>query len=213
MRTLVNKKSAEILSKVENVSRRIETSKKKAKEAGDMKTGLFKTRKKVNATADALVSTDEAVAEMNTLIQESIQFTCTSIEFSTAMHQSMAKMIAEGFKDSNGEIVKLNKTGEEYVNLIISEAEDFTIKQLEVEKLQAEQAERIKKIKSRSDQRDTELEDAIKKLKMESDKKDAKIEKHIKNKTAEILSLSESKDIQHDQQIGNLQKLSAKILN
>lgn len=209
MKIMVEKKSSEILLRVHAVSERIEQSKNMAKNAQNMKSGLFgRTGRKATATANAVVSTNEAIAEMNNLIQESIKFTCTSVDFSATMHQTMAKMVANGFQKSNGEMVKLNQTGQEFADLIISEAEDFTVKQLEVEKLQQKQSERIDRIKDTSDAKDEELENLIKNLQQESEKHDTELEESISMKTANILSHSDNKDIEHDEQIINIQRIS-----
>ncbi len=131
-------KATTILQKIEESNERIRISKSNADDARSMKTGFFgRTGKKVNALSSALVSTNEAIVEMNSLISEAINFTCSSIQFATVMNKTMARLVVEGFKDKDGKIQRLSKDSEEAVNLIIGEAEDFVTRQLAYEQNQA----------------------------------------------------------------------------
>jgi hypothetical protein len=130
-------KSAEILLKIDESTRKITEAKENAVFAKEMKAGPFgKTKKKLDAISSAMVMTTDALAQMNNLIQESIHFTCSSVKFAQVMHKTMAHMMVNGFKDANGNIQRLSDDSKEAVNEIIEEAEDFVRKQLEVERKQ-----------------------------------------------------------------------------
>ncbi len=137
-------KSKIILEKIELSTQKISDAKDKAEIAKNMKTGLFgKTKKKANATADAVIITNEAVAEMNELLQESIRFTCLSLSFAQAMSKHMSALIVSGFKNRDGEFVKLSADSEEQALYIVQQAEAFAKNQLEVEMKQAAQDSKI----------------------------------------------------------------------
>jgi hypothetical protein len=138
---LAEEKSVEILQKINATTERIAEAKQEAESAKAMKSGGFfggKTRKKTDATANAVVATNAALSEMNNLIQESIRFTCSSIQFARAMHGAMAYMMVNGFKNANGQITQLSSDSKEAVQLILDEADDFIQKQFAVEKKQSE---------------------------------------------------------------------------
>jgi hypothetical protein len=145
-------KSSEILLKIENSSKRIKESEDAAEKAKELKSGWFgKTGKKTDQIAKGLFLTNAAVVEMNNLLQESIRFTCTSVQFAQVMHKTMASMVVSGFKDSNGNIHELDSSTQEFAQHILDEADDFTKKQLAVEKEQAVQNSQLLEIKSKLD--------------------------------------------------------------
>lgn len=189
-------KSTQILIKINDLAERIDDARDDAEKAKNMKAGWFgKTKKKANATSDALVKTNEALAQMNTIVQESIKFTCISVAFSTVMHKAMAEMVADGFKRSNGELVKLNESGKDFAKIIISQAEDFSKRQLEIENLKEKQNKDISDMKSHSDSRDDELE------------------RLIAQKTLDVINKSDAKDIRHDKEIAKLKKTARSVLS
>ncbi|WP_059369502.1 hypothetical protein [Treponema endosymbiont of Eucomonympha sp.] len=139
LQALAENKSIEILQKINATTERIAGAKEVAENAAKMKAGWFgKTGEKATATAKAVVATNEAISEMNNLLQESIRFTCSSIQFAQVMHKTMAHMMVEGFKDTDGQIIKLSGDSKEVVQSILDEADDFVKKQLAVEEKQAE---------------------------------------------------------------------------
>ena len=216
LRAFAEKKSQEILIKIDQLSKRIQEAKEDAEDAQNMDTGgLFggKTKKKATATAEALVRTSKVMAEMSKLIQESIKFTCLSVAFSTVMHQTMAAMVVNGFKGTSGKVVKLNEDSKEFAEMIISQAEDFTKKQLQIENLQNQQKKNIRDLKGHSDKKDAEIIEQIKLLEAESEKKDNDLSKVISQKTEEILSKSDLNDKKHDKEIKNLKSRTANILS
>ena len=126
------KSAASILLKIKEREKSILSAKDAAENAAKIETGWWrigKTDEKLNATANALIKTNSALAEMNDLIQESIKITCRSIQFAQVMHKTMAHLMVTGFKDAHGNIQKLAGESEEFVQLILNEAEDFVSKQ------------------------------------------------------------------------------------
>ena len=91
----------------------------------------FSTKKKINATSEALVQTNKAIAEMNNVVQESIKFTCVSYVFAEIMRDTLQIMITQGFKNTNGELVRLNENGREAAELVLQETESFVQRQKE----------------------------------------------------------------------------------
>jgi hypothetical protein len=139
LQALAENKSIEILQKINATTERIAEAKEVAENAANMKSGWFgKTGKKATATANAVVATNEALSEMNDLLKESIRFTCSSVQFAQVMHKTMAHMMVKGFKDTDGQIIKLSGDSKEVVQSILDEADDFVKKQLVVEEKQAE---------------------------------------------------------------------------
>lgn len=193
LKALAQKKSTEITRRIQAVSEKISDSKDMASRAADMKIGGFmdmfggKTRKKADATADGLLRTNEAMTEMNDLIQESIKFSCTSFALSSIMLKEMSMIIENGFKDSNGEIVKTNKNCTKFVNVLIGEIDRFT----QAEKRQVEQEEKLKAVSELSDANDARHDEEIETLQLQ---------------TKSIRALSEEKDALHDRQIAELRR-------
>ena len=137
-------KAKVIIEKIELSTQMISEAKDAAEIAGNMKSGWFgKTRKKSDATADAVIATNEAVAEMNELLQESIRFTCISLDLAKAMSEHMSALIVNGFKNREGKIIKLSADSEEQALYIIQQAETFAKNQLEVEMKQTVQDSKI----------------------------------------------------------------------
>jgi len=123
---LAKQNSMKILEKIYNCTEKIEEAKVVADEANNMKIGWFGygTKKKINATSNALVQQSRAIEEMNNLMQESIKFTCLSHAYSIAMRDVMLEMINNGFKNSNDQLVRLNKNGKTHASLLIQHIEN-----------------------------------------------------------------------------------------
>jgi len=198
LRALAAKKAAEIFQKISESNTRIADAKKEADAANAMETGWFgKTGAKTNAIAKALVATEIALAEMNDLIQESVRFTCASIEFSRIMRETMARMMVEGFRDRDGNIKQLSHDSQEAVQSIIDDADNFVRQQHEVEKKQAELRRRL----DEKDKFDAEQNQRLEKLKDIFETEREKINKTFdkKNKI----------DKEQSERLENLQKLLA----
>lgn len=165
LHAIAEKSAKSILLKIKEREKSIREAEVSAKRAANIKTGVFKfgkTDEKLDATANALVKTNAALTEMNDLIQESIKFTCTSIQFAQVMHKTMAHLMVSGFTDAHGNIQQLAGESKEFVQLILDEAEDFVSKQLafeerhtelqvrlnQKEKIDAEQTRRLVELQS-----------------------------------------------------------------
>jgi hypothetical protein len=160
------KASSAILEKINQSAERIALAKRRASDAESMKTGIFGgTAKKTDATATAVVATNEAVHEMNELMRALIVYTQLNSKLSKVMNGAMARMMAEGFKDRDGHLVELNQNGEDFANIVMQEAEDFSTRQLEVENMQSEQSAKIEDINKQSLKRSQENENKISELK------------------------------------------------
>lgn len=113
-----------------------------------------RTKKKVVATADALCLTNEAVAELNTLVRESVLFTCQSVKFANCMSEHIAAMLVDGFRDRDGNLVQVNEDIATQANIIMHQAQQFAENQGAVEAKQAEQSAAIKNTNDRLDEKD-----------------------------------------------------------
>ncbi|MDR1970850.1 MAG: hypothetical protein LBQ46_02910 [Treponema sp.] len=194
-------KSAEILLKIDESTRKIAEAKENAVSVNEMKAGPFgKTKRKLNAISNAVVMTNEALSQMNNLIQESIHFTCSSVKFAQVMHKTMAHMMVNGFKDANGNIQRLSDDSKEAVNEIIEEAEDFVRKQLEVERKQASLENKLNeksKVDSEQDMKIESLQTLIADEQSINKRHEQSIKTIIKNiKQKESLDKIQSDEIQ-----------------
>jgi len=146
LHAIAEKSAISILQKIKEREKSIRIAEDAAKKAADIETDWWRvgnTDKKVDATAAALVMTNASLAEMNDLIQESIKFTCSSIQFAQVMHRTMAHLMVSGFTDAHGNIQQLAGESKEFVQLILDEAEDFVSKQLADDERHAELQARL----------------------------------------------------------------------
>jgi hypothetical protein len=203
LQKLAEDKSVEILEKINTTVKRIAEAKQEADLAKAMKSGWFgKTRKKTDATANAVVATNAALSEMNNLLQESIRFTCSSIQFAKIMYKTMAYMMVNGFKDTNGQITQLSSDSKEAVQLILNEANDFVTKQLDVEEKQAEMNRRLDE-KDKIDRERSEKLEELKNLLSEKQQVDENQEKEIRS----LVEYTKQKDILDEEQNANIQRI------
>ncbi len=211
--------AAAILEKINDAAEQIATAKKRSEEANAMDTGLFgKTSKKATATSDALVDTNKAIHEMNQLMRALIVYTQLNGKLSKVMNKAMSHLIKKGFTDQTGQLVELNKNGEEFAQIVMQEAEDFATRQLEIELLQQKQAEAIKSVEAGSDEKARVLATQIAELQK-------KREAHVSNVQAELtariegnmariestMSRSDENDAIHQRLINELQQTTAKL--
>lgn len=194
-------KSKFILEKIELSTQRINGARVSAKYAANMKSGLFgKTKRKADATANAVIATNEAVAEMNELLQESIRFTCLSLSFAQAMSKHMSALIVNGFKTRDGDFIKLSSDSEEQATYIVQQAEAFAKNQLEVEMKQEAQASKIENLADKVSENENRLN--------EKDNLDSKQSAYIAANRKRL----DEKDIIDAEQSKRLEELGA-ILN
>lgn len=151
-------KSKSILEKIEESTKKINDAKDKAKKASEKKCGWFgKTKEKVDANAKAIIATNEAIREMNELLQESIIFSCLSISFAQAMSKHMSALIVKGFENRDGEFIKLSSDSEKQAMYIVQQAEAFAKNQLEVEMKQASQDSKIENLADKVSENENRL--------------------------------------------------------
>jgi hypothetical protein len=118
---IAEQKTSEIFNRIEYLTSRLEEAKKRAQEVKQMKTGLFSTDKKVNASTELQVLQTDINIEMNDLIQESIRFTASSVMLAQAMYQNMNYSLLHGFKNTEGEILTLNDYGKKAIKAIMDD--------------------------------------------------------------------------------------------
>jgi hypothetical protein len=208
-----------ILEKINDAAERIALAKSRSKRAANMDTGFFSgTSKKATATSDALVLTNEALHEMNELMRALIVYTQLNGKLSKVMNSAMARMMAEGFKNHSGDLVELNKNGEEFAQVVMQEAEDFSSRQLEIEVLQQKQAEAIKSVEAGSDEKARALAGQISELQKKREAHVANVQTEltarIEGNLARIestMSRSDENDAIHQRLIDELQQTTAKL--
>lgn len=143
----VNDCSIKILEKIEASDEKIKNAQAKANDASQMKTGIFgKTAKKTSAVADGLVITNEAVAEMNDLLQEIIQFVCLTLRFAQKMHESIEYMIEDGFTGRDGQFHTLTEDSKKIARRVLDESSRYAKSQIENEIKNREQDCKIESI-------------------------------------------------------------------
>ena len=135
LKTIAHETTQNILVKINECSKSIADAKGAAEDARDKKIGMFGagSKKKINATSEALVQTNKAIAEMNNVVQESIKFTCVSYIFAEIMRDTLQIMISQGFTNYSGELIRLNENGKEAALLVLQETEYFAQRQKEQE--------------------------------------------------------------------------------
>ena len=211
------KKASAILQRVSELSAKIEAAKEASKGAKGVKTGFLKfgnTKKKVDLTADALDKTNEAMANIAEIQHETILFTCISARFARAMCEAMSLMMANGLKDSNGNLHELDQNTQAFAHHIQSTAEDFARKQIENEAWQNQQDEELERQREKDEEHDLELERQRKKDD-EHDRRledlDSRIEVMEKNEAHqseqdEELERQRGKDKEHDLELERQRK-------
>ena len=116
----IKKEIQKITTHIDTLGKKIEESKKEAETAQNQKSGLFgKTGKKADMIANALVKNAEADAEMHTLVQSIIKFSCLSTYSYHNIVQEMSNIIENGFKNTDGDIIHLNNTAKDIAESII----------------------------------------------------------------------------------------------
>ncbi len=154
LEAFANKKTVEIITVVSELSDKIKKAQALSKEANDIKTGGIKnfvllgsqTRKKGDLTARGLTQTNEAVAELARIQQETIRFVCISAKFALCMHKSMAAMMARGFQDRDGYLHTLDDNTRAFAQHILDCAEDFTRQQMAIEEADKKRDQRIEAV-------------------------------------------------------------------
>lgn len=104
--------------------------------------GIDIDEERAKATADGLVATNEAMAEMNKVIQGIVALTCCSTAYSKIMVDTMGGILTEGFINAAGQRQQLSENQKELVERLL-----FTTKQhIAKESKDLEQDEKINRI-------------------------------------------------------------------
>lgn len=207
LKVLAEEKAVEIFSNIQRVSSKIDKAKYLTRQAGNVKGGLFgigKTKEKTELNTKAIGMQNEAMAEMNTLIQESIKLTTISYGFAQAMTQTIAAMLENGFKDKDGDIQQLHGVAKEQALVMLDEAQKFVKHQQEYEERQGQQEEQI-----------SALQSGIAEHKEEYEKRQEKQEQDISTqgeKIQELESTLEAKRLIDENQEAAINALQAQIL-
>lgn len=154
--SLADQKAQEIFENISKIQEKIEYAKTLTAEAkkagtdlGSFVFGLFgktKTEKQTELNTKAISQHNEALEEMNNLIQESVFLTKGSMFFAKKMVEAMSLMMVGGFKDKDGKIIELSEEQKKHANIILQEAKNFVKQQMELEKRENEQEKNIIKL-------------------------------------------------------------------
>ena len=153
LKVLVEEKAVEIFSNIQRVSSKIDEAKDLTRRADNVKGswnpfGESKAEKRSKLNTQVNTMQNEAMAEMNTLIQESTKLTTISYGFAQAMTQTIAAMLENGFKDKDGDIQQLHGVAKEQALVMLDEANKFVKHQQEYEERQEKQEEYIVALES-----------------------------------------------------------------
>lgn len=128
----VNQCSTRILESIARSEKNLKKAERDSEHASDLKAGAFgKTKKKLNATAEAVASVQKAQNEMALLQRETIQFICVSLAFAQKMNESITYMIEYGFTDRDGQFQQLTDSSKKIAKKIIEESQKYAQNQLE----------------------------------------------------------------------------------
>ena len=193
---LVEQKTKEILENIQNCTNKIQEAKEAAEYAESMDVGRFwgrgkRTAAKAEATAEALMNTNEAVSELSKVVKESIAFTCLSMAFAQKMTESIAKMMAEGFEDSNGNYISLSNDAKEQGEIILKQAKSYLNSQLQINELEQKQ-----KIKDELDKVQSEKIEVLENKLKEKDSLDSKQDELILKNTERLNKKDEIDELQ-----------------
>lgn len=151
----VNDCSVRILEKIDASDKKIKDAQKEAKNASEMETGIFgKTAKKTTAVSNGLVTTNEAVSEMNDLLQEIIHFICLTLRFAQKMYESIEYMIEDGFTGRDGQFHSLTEDSKKIARRVLEESSRYARSQLEIDLKNREQDNKIDDIAEKLSDKD-----------------------------------------------------------
>ncbi|KEA46293.1 hypothetical protein CR66_03675 [Campylobacter mucosalis] len=232
---LAKEKTDEIFSAINGLNKKIKEAKELSSEAenssdkagmfdkitnfttgglfGKNDTDILRARQRLIIKAQSM--TNEAVAELAKLQQEAIKLTQISALFSMHMSQHISHIIAKGFKDRDGHIVKLSEQDTQIANYMLESAQKYAEQEIKRE-------QDIKNINNRLDEK-SKLDDEQSQAIQENQNTIAKnkdtlarhseIFKEFKN-NKNILDDEQSKLIeQNAQRIANNAEIIAKIQN
>lgn len=112
--------------------------------------GVNIQEERAKATADGLVATNEAMAEMNKVLQGIVALTCCSALYAKIMIESMGGILTEGFVNAAGQRQQLSESQKKLVEQLL-----FTTKQHAMKDMKdMEQDEKINQLFELLDKKD-----------------------------------------------------------
>lgn len=207
LKVLAEEKAVEIFNNIQKISDNIDYAKSLTRRAENAKGGWFgigKTKEKTELNTKAISMQNEAMAEMNTLIQESIKLTTLSHGFAQAMTQTIATMLENGFKNKDGDIQQLHGVTKEQALFILAEAQRFVKHQQEYEERQEKQEEQISILQSGIAEHKQECEKRQEKQEQDINTQGQKIQE-LQGQLESALNAKDSLDDKQSQSIQTLQ--------
>lgn len=205
-------KSRQIVERIETAVERAEVAKRDAEDAKNIEIKWYQSsKKKVNATSDALVKANEAIADLHNLVKEAIQFSQTNTSLSNAVQQALSKMIKEGITDANGQVRTVSQGATQFVEKVQNEASRFATRQRQVEQLQAEHASKVVELQQRSDQADEALREELAALESHYEANLDRLSSLIDKKVQEVHAQSAENDEVHDRLLAELKARNAEL--
>lgn len=205
-------KSLQIVERIETAVERAEVAKRDAEDAKSIEIKWYQSsKKKVDATSDALVKANEAIADLHNLVKEAIQFSQTNTSLSNAVQKALSKMIAEGITDANGQVRNVSEGATQFVEKVQNEASRFAARQRQVEQLQAEHASKVIELQQRSEQADEALREELAELESHYTANLDKLSSLIDKKVQEVHAQSAENDEVHDRLLAELKARNAEL--
>lgn len=158
LKILITKTAENILQNIVRVTEKIEKSKQLVKDAENAKGGFLgigKTAKRTDLNTKAISQQNEALAEMNMLIKESVTLTCCSIFFAKNIIEAMSAMMVGNFKDVYGNTAELSEDQKKHAQVILQQAKNFVEHQTEYEARQEKQEVDIKALQEDMREKDS----------------------------------------------------------
>lgn len=222
LKVLAKEKAVEIFSNIQRVSSKIDEAKYLTRQADNVKRswnpfGESKAEKRSKLNTQANAMQNEAMAEMNTLIQESIKLTTISYGFAQAMTQTIAAMLENGFKNKDGDIQQLHGVAKEQALVMLDEAQKFVKHQQEYETRQEKQEEQISALQSGIAEHKEEYEKRQEKQEQDISTQGQKLQElqgqleSKRIKIEELESTLKSKDSLDDKQSQDIQTLQNEL--
>ena len=147
--------------------------------------GIDIDEERAKATVEGLVATNEAMAEMNQVIQGIVALTCCSAAYSKIMIETIGGLLVNGFEKTDGTIIQLSDSSKDILQNIIFTAEQQTL-------IDREQDNKIENISSRLDEKDEV--DSSQDLKIQQNVKSITTNKDLISQNAELIAKNQ-KDI------------------
>lgn len=218
IKTMAQQMAHAIGEKIEAISEKIEEAKELTRKAGKVKTdlrhrfsfGLFgksATDKRSELNTEINIQQNEAIMEMNDLIQGSIALTACSISFAENMVQEMSLIMTSGFKDQYGNVVELSENAKENAQMLIAQAKKSLVQQEKIN----ENAKAIEAIKGDVSQNKQNIDKNTQKI----DKNKHSIDKNAQNINSNMQNIDKNAQNidKNAQNIEFLQKELAKADN